>query len=326
MNRPLSEERSRRKSVLITGASGYVGRMVTRRLAADRRGLDTIVATDIRSVTESEREPGVVYREADICSERMAELIAEHRSDTVVHLAAMVTPPKEGGRELAYRVDVLGTKKLLRACLDHGVGKLIVTSSGAAYGYHADSSPLLDENDPLRGNEVFAYAHHKRLVEEMLAEAREQHPELEQLVFRPGTIIGERTRNQITAMFERPVVVGLREADTPFVFIWDEDVAACIVEGVHGMQSGVYNMAGQGVMTLREIARELGKPFVALPADWVEHGLALMQMLGVAPYGPEQVCFLRYRPVLSNERLMKEFGYTPRTSREAFAVYRGSHA
>jgi UDP-glucose 4-epimerase len=306
---------------LITGAAGYVGRLVVRRLARDRRGLETILASDVRPVPAHEREPGVEYVTLDICTDPLGELIAERCIDAVVHLAAVVTPPKDGGRELAYQVDVVGSERLLQACVAHGVRRLVFTSSGAAYGYHADNPPLIDEDQPLRGNEIFAYAHHKRLVEELLARVRREHPALSLLVLRPGTIVGAGAHNQITAIFERPLVLGLREADSPFVFIWDEDVAACIVEGVHGDTQGIFNLAGDGVMTLREIARALGKPFVALPARWVERGLGLMQRLGVAPYGPEQVCFLRYRPVLSNERLKRDFGYRPLSSRQAFARY-----
>ncbi len=65
--------------------------------------------------------------------------------------------------------------------------QIIVTSSGAAYGYHADNPEWLTEDDPVRGNEAFAYSHHKRLVEEMLAVCRTQHPELRQVVLRVGT-------------------------------------------------------------------------------------------------------------------------------------------
>jgi UDP-glucose 4-epimerase len=39
-------------------------------------------------------------------------------------------------------------------------------------------------------------------------------------------------------------------------------------------------------------------------------------------YGPEQVDFLRYRPVLANDRLKREFGYTPqKSSREVFDLF-----
>ena len=309
-------------SVLITGAAGYIGAIVTRALARDRRGIDKIVATDVQEVPGRAREPGVIYEVADVREPRVGELVAAHGTDVVVHLAAIVTPPEGSGRELAYSVDVDGTKNVLDACVAHGVGKVILTSSGAAYGYHADNPALLREDDALRGNKVFAYSHNKLLVEQMLARYRRDHPELGQLIFRPGTVLGRSVHNQITAIFERPVVVGLREADSPFCFIWDEDVAACIVEGVHTDKTGIFNMAGDGVMTLKQIARRLGKPFVPVPVSLMTAGLTALQRIGVAPYGPEQVIFLQYRPVLSNERLKREFGYHPRlSSRQVFELY-----
>jgi UDP-glucose 4-epimerase len=54
--------------------------------------------------------------------------------------------------------------------------------------------------------------------------------------------------------------------------------------------------------------------------------LAVLHPLGVSRYGPEQVDFLRYRPVLDNRRLKEVFGYVPRlTSAEVFELYRKSH-
>lgn len=311
--------------VLVTGAGGYIGRLVAAALGGDPR-FGEVVATDVRA---PEGAPKGVLAEALDVVDRDAVLAAvgRHRPDAVVHLAAIVTPPKGGvGREHARRVDVDGTRHVLEACVAHGVGQVVVTSSGAAYGYHADNAPRLAEDAPLRGNDVFAYAHHKRLVEELLAEWRAAHPELRQLIFRPGTILGRTTRNQITAIFERPVVVGLRGVASPFVFIWDEDVVACIVSGVADGREGVYNLVGDGVMTLREIAHALGKPFVAVPPGAMRVALGLLERFHVGPYGPEQVIFLEHRPVLANDRLREEFGYVPRSSRDTFATWAAHHA
>ena len=105
-------------------------------------------------------------------------------------------------------MDVLGSQNVLEACVATGVKQLVVSSSGAAYGYHADNPAWLRETDALRGNEVFAYSHHKRLVEEMLAQYRTQHPALAQTVLRIGTILGERVDNianhtQVIFLFEK---------------------------------------------------------------------------------------------------------------------------
>ncbi len=46
-----------------------------------------------------------------------------------------------------------GTRNVIDACVRAQCRKLIVTSSGAAYGYHADNPAWLDEDAALRGND-----------------------------------------------------------------------------------------------------------------------------------------------------------------------------
>jgi UDP-glucose 4-epimerase len=309
-------------SVLITGAAGYLGRETLQQLAPHRGQLRQLIATDIREVDGPQRTAGVEYVCADIRSVEMPALFKQHGVDVVVHLAAIVTPGRQSDRELEYSIDVLGTENVLKACVAAEVKKIIVTSSGAAYGYYRDNPEWLSETHPLRGNEEFAYSHHKRLVEEMLARYREQHPQLQQLIFRPGVVLGKNVNNQITALFEKNFVLGLRGAGSPFVFIWDQDVAACLVKGILENKTGIYNLAGEGTLNLREIAALLQKPFLPLPVPLVKSAFWLLRKLRLTQYGPEQVNFLRYRPVLSNQKLKTEFGYTPQlTSKEVFEYY-----
>ena len=204
--------------VLVTGAAGYLGSGLVESLAqrAGRSGDPAcIVASDLREVPPERRLPGVEYSALDVRDPQLREVLARHAIDTVVHLAAIVTPGPKSNRAFEYSVDVLGTRNVLEACVASGVRRIVVTSSGAAYGYHADSPAWLTEDDPVRGNEAFAYSYHKRLVEEMLAEYRRTQPALEQVVLRVGTILGETTRNQITALFERPRLLAIKGVREP---------------------------------------------------------------------------------------------------------------
>jgi len=315
--------------VLVTGAAGYLGGRLVESLAARARaGGDPacIVASDVREFAADRRRPGVEYVVHDVREPGLATQLERHAIDTVVHLAAIVTPGPKSNRELEYAVDVLGTRNVLEACVATGVRRIVVTSSGAAYGYHADNPAWLTEDDPVRGNEEFAYSHHKRLVEEMLAEYRRSHPGLEQVVFRVGTILGETTKNQITALFERPRLLAIRGAESPFVFIHDRDVVGAIEHAIFGGPAGVYNVAGDGALGIREIAARLGKRCVTIPPSLLRAVLAVVHPLGLSQYGPEQVNFLRYRPVLDNRRLKEVFGYVPRlSSAEVFELFRKSH-
>ena len=308
------------RRVLVTGAGGYLGRQFVPALV--EAGVTRVVALDVRELPEADRVPGVTYRVGDVRDAAIVDVLREHAVECVVHLAAIVTPPKGSTRELEHSIDVLGTRNVLQACIDAGVQQLVVSSSGAAYGYHADNPVPLVESDALRGNPEFAYSDHKRQVEEMLAVARTDHPELRQLIFRPGAILGDTTSNQITNLFEQRFVLGIAGTDAPFTFVWDRDVVACLVQGVVRNAEGIYNLAGDGMTTMPEIARRLGKRFVPVPAWVIRGALTVAKPLKLSRYGPEQVDFLRYRPVLSNEKLKREFGYTPQlTSDEVFDRY-----
>ena len=49
------------------------------------------------------------------------------------------------------------------------------------------------------------------------------------------------------------------------MFIWDTDVAAIIQQAVTGEVTGIFNVAGDGAMTVDEIAEALGKRTMTLP-------------------------------------------------------------
>ena len=312
-------------NILITGAAGYIGsqlvQQLEKKISAEEKAWQ-IVATDIRDQPHYETGAHTTYHKMDVRAPEFTDFMKDQKIDTVVHLASIVTPGKKSNREFEYSVDVLGTKNVLEACVTTGVKRIVVTSSGAAYGYHADNPEWLTETDRLRGNEEFAYSHHKRLVEEMMADYREKHPELQQIIFRIGTILGQNVNNQITALFEKPIVLGIRGSESPFVFIWDQDVVACLIQALSNDVTGVFNVAGDGAVTITDLGRLLGKKVMRLPAGVVKTGLFVLKRLNMTQYGEEQINFLRYRPVLANTRLKEEFGFTPTfTSRQVFENY-----
>ena len=307
--------------VMVTGSSGYLGSQVVAELAA--RSDIACIALDVRN--PAHKFEGVAYEVADIRAPEDDAIVARHAPQVVVHLASIVTPSKKSNREFEYSVDVDGTRNLLEACVHHKVKRVIVSSSGAAYGYHADNPDWLTESDPVRGNQGFAYSWHKRLVEEMLADYRTRQPQFEQIIFRIGTILGATVHNQITDLFEKPRLIAIRGSASPFVFIHDHDVVGAIVQGIDSRVTGIFNVAGDGKLDIDEIAARLGKRCMVLPAGLLQAALWLLKKLGLTQYGPEQIDFLRYRPVLANRRLKEEFGYVPKlTSAEVFELWRKS--
>ncbi|MDF1717251.1 MAG: SDR family oxidoreductase [Antarcticimicrobium sp.] len=304
--------------ILITGAGGMVGRALLAELAGSGH---EVIATDL---AEPAALPATArFARMDVTTDDPAQVIGVERPEVIVHLASIVTPPPGSGRALAHRVDVEGTKKVLAAALAAGTRRLVVTSSGAAYGYHADNPAWLRESDPVRGNPEFPYSDHKRQVEEMLAETRRTHPELEQVVLRVGTVLGQGTDNQITALFRKTRLLTIKGSDSPFVFIWTRDLARILLRAATDGPAGIYNVAGDGALGMSEIAGRLGKPVLRLPAWALKAALTIAHPLGLSRYGPEQVRFLQYRPVLANDALKREFGYVPeKTSAETFELWK----
>lgn len=299
------------KKVLITGASGYVGHQLGELLAGEM----AVVGVDLRP-----RPAAFPMFQMDICDGALGELLRAEGVTHVVHLASVMAVGRD--RDLEYRIDVEGTENVLKACIYAGVEHVTVTSSGAAYGYHADNPEWLQEHHPLRGNPEFGYSDHKRLVEEMLAAYRQRYPRLKQLVFRPCSIVGATTSNKIGELFSGRAILDPGGYNSPFVFVWDRDVVRAIQFGVQRGADGVYNLAGDGALTPREIARLLGKPLRTPPVWLVKALLWIGYSLRLTDRQPGQVMFLQYRPVLSNRRLKEELGFVPeKTSAEAFIYF-----
>ncbi|WP_339489192.1 NAD-dependent epimerase/dehydratase family protein [Pseudomonas sp. EL_65y_Pfl2_R95] len=308
--------------VLITGSAGFIGQQLLHQLSVQHPDW-TLIAADIRPQNRKGVGMNVELVQLDISKSREVKVcISAWKPQAIVHLASVVTPPRGMTDDQLKAIDVGGTRTIIDAAVSQAVEQLIVTSSGAAYGYSHENAEWIDEDQPLRGHERFAYAKHKREVEVMLAQARKKSPQLKQLILRAGTILGKQMNNQITDLFNKRTVLGVRGSDSRFVFIWDQDVINIICQGLEKQAEGIFNVAGDGALTLRDIADLLGKPYRPLPALLIKSALRILQPLGLSQYGPEQLDFLRYRPVLANTRLKQMFGYTPRyTSREAFLAF-----
>ncbi|QAV71249.1 NAD-dependent epimerase/dehydratase family protein [Salinibacterium sp. UTAS2018] len=308
--------------VLVTGGTGFLGTSVVAGLAASD-AIDCVVSADIRAPNPGVRLPGVLYERVDVTdAPDLPELLRRHEIDTVVHLASIVNPGKSTTVTQEFAVDVEGSRAVFAACIEAGVSRVVVSSSGATYGYHADNPAWITESDPLRGNDDFPYSRHKRMVEEALAELRVTAPQLTQTIFRIGTILGPGLENQITALWDSRRLLSVAGSDSPFVFIWVDDVVAVMVKAATGGPAGIFNVAGDGKVTAQEIAQTLGKKQLVVPAWALAAALWVGHAVRLTPHGPAQVKFLRYRPVLANQALTREFGYRPsKTSREAFAAY-----
>jgi len=301
--------------ILVTGAAGSLGRKLVEKLVND--GGMSIYATDIKkspfeNLDSVRNVSNLTYRKFDLTKPEFIDWFNEIKPDKVVHLASILQLSAMVTREIAYQIDVVATKKLLEASVALGVKKFIITTSGAAYGYYSENINEITEEQATRGNKDYFYSAHKAEVEKIMADYRLNHPELAQIVFRPGTILGPDFEGPIVNFFEQKILTGVWRYPGPFNFIWSDDVVDYLIEGLNSQITGQYNIAGDGTLTIKEIATILNKTYLPLPGLLIQATLAIAKPLGLTEYGPEQVKFIKYRPVLANKKIKSMFTHQPK--------------
>ena len=131
-------------SVLITGAAGFIGFHVARRLLESGCrvvGLDDLnpyydVALKQARIAEIASAPGFTFVEADIAdAAALDRVFAGRRVDTVIHLAAQAGVRHSLDAPFAYaQSNVIGFLTVLEACRRHGIDHLVFASSSSVYG------------------------------------------------------------------------------------------------------------------------------------------------------------------------------------------------
>ena len=111
------------RRIFVTGGAGYLGSTLVAALASrlGPGGIEALACSDVREVPAERRLAGVEYLVQDVRRPGLGGVLAARVIDTLVHLAAIVTPGPQSNRALEYEVDVTGTRNVLEACMDAGV-------------------------------------------------------------------------------------------------------------------------------------------------------------------------------------------------------------
>lgn len=139
--------------IVITGAAGFIGRKLAERLARDGaldgRAIDELVLFDVVEPTPPQAGFTVRGATGDIAdAATVAGLIGEG-TDSVFHLAAVVSGQAEAEFETGMRINLLGTQNVIEACRKlSGTPKLVFSSSVAVFG--GDTPPTIrDDTQPV---------------------------------------------------------------------------------------------------------------------------------------------------------------------------------
>ncbi|MBP7693706.1 MAG: NAD-dependent epimerase/dehydratase family protein [Anaerolineales bacterium] len=308
--------------IVVTGATGFIGRWLVRRLAAEGRYVRALVLPD-EKITGLWAGP-VEVRRGDITDPQAVAQAVRH-AGTILHLAAAVG---DWGPEAWFqRVTVAGTRHVLEAG-GAGAARIVVVSSYTVYG---DKIPThVCHEDLAWGEAQSAYSRAKQAQETVTWQLAGERG-LRVAVIRPTNVYGVGCRpwvREAAAELRRgvPAVIGGLAQDAALCYV-DNLIDLLLLAAAHPAAVGrTYNANDENGVTWRQYFTDLARLAGARPPGRVPRWLAR-----AAAGGAEAVWRWRgsqRRPPLTREavnlvgahnrvpaaRARQELGFTPRVA------------
>jgi UDP-glucose 4-epimerase len=302
------------KRILITGLSTYWGGRLAQALEAFPE-VEAIIGVDNEEPTvELERTEYVKVGAQHALLRRVVEAA---EVDTVVDTRLVVDSPMTSSSK-AHENNVMGTMNILAACTgsDSPVRKVVFKSSTHFYGCHTDDPAFFDEtmrrpHPPRSGIEKDVVE-----AEASVNEFAERHPDTAVSILRFANVLGPDVQTSHIKLFSLPVVPMILGFDPRYQFVHEDDVVHALEHAVKHRVPGTYNVAGDGVLALSEVAGLLGKPYAPVLPPWGT-GIAttVLRRLGVE-IPPEALEQMRYGRGVDNRRFKASGFHYQHTSRE----------
>jgi len=191
--------------VIVTGANGFIGLHTVKELL--KRGYQVAaVDKEIDRVNKILSADLTVYK-LDIVRDDLTTVI--ERGDKVIHLAAVSRfKPAQENPEMAFQVNVMGTLKIILACLEESAERLIYSSTGSVYAPDVNV-PIVET---ARREPVSIYGLTKKMAEDLIFYFGKQY--LRYVVLRYGYVYGPgKTWGAVGAFLEL-----LREGKQPVIY------------------------------------------------------------------------------------------------------------
>ncbi len=311
-----------RLEVLVTGASGFFGGVLKRRLLAEGFAVTNIDlvkdedagADGLTSVQGDIRDAGLLTR-----------VFAEHRFEAVMHCAAMLAHDVKD-ETLLWTSNVDGTRMVAEAALAAGVTRFVNLSTNCLWA-EGFGRPVTEADAPAP---VELYGRSKLQAERELETVRERHPELRVVTLRCPTIIDSGRLGLLAILFEfiedgkKVWVVG--DGSSQYQFIYAQDLATACLMCMDYERSNLFHIGSDAVPTMRgmyeSVIRAAGSRsrVASLPRKSTVALMKLAHRMGVSPLGPYHYRMIAESFVFDTRRIRTELGWAPTLTNEAMML------
>ncbi|AKL73823.1 nucleoside-diphosphate-sugar epimerase [Actinobacteria bacterium IMCC26256] len=295
---------------LVTGGSGYFGVLMVERL---RKAGHSVRVLDLIDVDE--RDPSVEFFQGDI-RDPEAVHAAVSGVDLIFHNVAQVPLAKDP--ELLSTVNIDGTRNLLAAALEHGVRKVVHTSSSAVFGIPA-SNPVMPNTSP---TPVEAYGRAKTEAEGLCQAFIAQG--LDVTIVRPRTILGHGRLGIFGILFDWIAdgadVFVLGSGDNTYQFVHADDLAEVCLLASQSPGPMIVNAGTDRFDTMRNTLEAVcahagtGSRVKSLPARPASLAMHAASALHLAPFAPYHWIMYSKSLWFDIEHAKKDLGWSPKYS------------
>jgi len=260
--------------VLVTGATGFIGRHLVERLKEENYRVYCLVRKESKKKIEALKDVNVIY--GDITNKETLKRNLKS-FDVVFHLAAAFG--KLMKREEYFKVNVYGTKNLLEVCKDKGIGKFIHYSACGVYG---NSDKIIDEVSPY--NPSNPYEESKAEGEKIAISFMKYLPIV---ILQPAVVFGPGDTYNVFKLFKgikekKFVLIGNGDNKLHFVYIKNLVYASLLAIKCEKAVGERFLIADEKAIRLKDlvlfIAREIGvsNKFLSIP-KWLAYFIAYFE-------------------------------------------------
>jgi len=240
---------------LVTGGAGFIGSHITEELI--KRGDEVIVLDNMYSGQPENVavNPMAEFVDGSILdTEILGSICKKYNIEGIFHLAAVASVQKSiENPALVHEVNVTGTLNVLEAARKHGVRKVVLSASAAAYG----DNPVFPKREDMLPEPLSPYAVSK-IASEMYCKTYAELYNMQTISLRYFNVFGPRQdpNGEYAAVIpkftekicagESPTVFGDGKQTRDFVYV--KDVARANILAMDSDISGLFNI-GTGIQT-----------------------------------------------------------------------------
>lgn len=296
------------KRILIIGIAGGLAQILARLMLNDHPDWE-ILGVDSRDISKVPKIHGLTSTSMKYSRGNFENLFRSYEFDAVYHLGR-ISHSTGDHAQLAKRIElsVMGTNRILELCHHSGVKKVVILSTFHIYGAIADNSIFLTEDAPLR-----AAIQHPELRDVVEMDQictnwmwRYQN-EISTVVLRPCNIIGPQIQNAMTKFLLSPLALRPMDYNPYFQFIHEFDMANILYRCLEEVPTGVFNVAGDDFLSLRESLDQIGSRGIPFPIFLAEGLNDILKVLKMDV--PEYLLdYLKFSCLIDNKRIKNHLG------------------